>query len=79
MDQHPVRYAAYQAMLPDKTFPGPGGMPVRKDGDGRVGLLAERLQPFRVGEQSASVLRQANMAAAAIEQRKDHRLVPASH
>jgi uncharacterized protein GlcG (DUF336 family) len=31
MDQHPVRYAAYQAMLPDKTFPGPGGMPVRKD------------------------------------------------
>jgi hypothetical protein len=45
-------------------------MPVRKDGDGREGLLAKRLQPFRVGEQSAAVLRQANMAAAAIKQRK---------
>jgi hypothetical protein len=30
MDQHPVRYAAYLDMLPDKTFPGGGGAPIMR-------------------------------------------------
>jgi hypothetical protein len=30
MDQHPVRYAAYLEMLPDKTLPGGGGAPIMR-------------------------------------------------
>jgi uncharacterized protein GlcG (DUF336 family) len=39
MDLHPVRYAAYQRILRDKTFPGGGGAPIMK-GQRCVGGLA---------------------------------------
>ena len=39
MDQHPVRYMAYQEILPEKTFPGGGGAPIMK-GKRCVGGLA---------------------------------------
>lgn len=32
MDAHPVRFAAYQGLLPRPLFPGPGAVPIRKDG-----------------------------------------------
>jgi glc operon protein GlcG len=32
MDAHPVRFAGYQSILPRPLFPGPGAMPIRKDG-----------------------------------------------
>ena len=39
MDVHPVRYMAYQEILPEKTFPGGGGAPIMK-GKRCVGGLA---------------------------------------
>ena len=32
MDAHPLRFAGYQANLPRPLFPGPGAMPIAKDG-----------------------------------------------
>jgi len=32
MDAHPTRFAAYQEILSEKPFPGPGGMPIKKNG-----------------------------------------------
>jgi glc operon protein GlcG len=32
MDAHPLRYFGYRAILPRPVFPGPGAMPVMKDG-----------------------------------------------
>ncbi len=32
MDAHPVRFDGYQSILPRPLFPGPGAMPIKKDG-----------------------------------------------
>ncbi len=32
MHRFPERFSAYQDILPDHYFPGPGGMPIRRDG-----------------------------------------------
>ena len=32
MHAHPERFAGYQTILREPMFPGPGGMPIRKDG-----------------------------------------------
>ena len=32
MDSHPVRFDGYQSILPSPLFPGPGAMPIKKDG-----------------------------------------------
>jgi uncharacterized protein GlcG (DUF336 family) len=32
MDAHPLRFDGYQSILPRPLFPGPGAMPIRKDG-----------------------------------------------
>ena len=33
MDKHPTRFDGYQNMLPRPLFPGPGAVPIVKDGD----------------------------------------------
>jgi uncharacterized protein GlcG (DUF336 family) len=32
MDAHPLRYLGYRAILPRPVFPGPGAMPILRDG-----------------------------------------------
>ena len=32
MEAHPLRYHGYQSLLSWPLFPGPGAMPIRKDG-----------------------------------------------
>lgn len=32
MDAHPIRFDGYQSILPRPLFPGPGAMPIKKDG-----------------------------------------------
>ena len=32
MDAYPVRFDGYQSVLPRSLFPGPGAMPIKKDG-----------------------------------------------
>lgn len=32
MDEHPVRFMSYLQILPSLPFPGPGGVPIRRDG-----------------------------------------------
>ncbi len=32
MDAHPVRFDGYRSLLPRPLFPGPGAMPIKKDG-----------------------------------------------
>ncbi len=32
MDEHPVRFAGYESLLPRGLFPGPGAMPIKKNG-----------------------------------------------
>ena len=39
---HPI-FSAYQEILPEKIFPGPGGMPIVKEGE-----VVERYPPARV-------------------------------
>jgi glc operon protein GlcG len=48
MHAHPERYSAYQDILPRATFPGPGAMPIVKDGK-VVGAFASSLSASRGG------------------------------
>jgi uncharacterized protein GlcG (DUF336 family) len=32
MDEHPIRFAGYQSILPRPLFPGPGAVPIVKNG-----------------------------------------------
>lgn len=50
MDAHPVRFDGYQSILPRPLFPGPGSMPIKKDGE-VVGGFASSVSSHEGGMQ----------------------------